>query len=170
MNNFLKSPMIRLLFISTIITLFISGFKSNNKNNRVAYSDTIPKKGFDTLKGKTKPDTLRDSHIIFTKAEVPPSIDQTVWRKHLQGYLMTYIENAAKQNMPAGTYTVQIKFLIETDGSIKDVHALNDVGYGLTQAAIKVVEESPKWTPATQNGIVVRSLHTQPITFVIQEK
>jgi hypothetical protein len=161
--------MIKLLFPSIIAILFVSGFKSNSKNYRIVYFDTVPAKNIDTFIKKA-PDTLRDPHIIFTKAEVPPFIDQTVWRKHLQGYLKTYIENAAKQNMRVGTYTVQIKFLIETDGSIKNVQALNDVGYGLTQAAIKVVEESPKWTPARQNGTVVRCLHTQPITFVIQDK
>lgn len=159
--------MIKLLFTSIIAILFVSGFKSNSKNYRIVHFDTVPGKNIDTLIKKA-PDTLRDPHTIFTKAEVPPFIDQAVWRKHLQGYLRTYIENAAKKNVPAGSYTVQIRFLVETDGSIKNVQALNDVGYGLTQAAIKVVEESPKWTPARQNGTVVRCLHTQPISFVIQ--
>lgn len=167
---FIISKMPEFLFASIVIVLFVSGFNSNNKNCQIILFDTIPQKSIDTLKRNTKPDTLRNNHIIFTKAEIPPSIDPAQWRKHLQVYLLSYIENAAKQNMPSGTYTVQIKFLVETDGSIKDVRALNNVGYGLIQAAIKVVEASPKWTPAMQNGTVVRSYHTQPIIFVIQKK
>jgi hypothetical protein len=121
--------MLRLFFVSAIV-FFISGFKSNSKHYHIVYVDTVPEKSIDTSKRNIKPDTLKDKHIIFTKAEVPPSIDKKVWTKHRQGYLVSYIEHAAKQNVPAGTYTVEVKFLVETDGSIKDVRAVNDVGYG----------------------------------------
>jgi hypothetical protein len=157
--------MLKYFFASIIAVLFIE--KSSANNYQCGYTDTIPHKSSDTLQ-KFKPDTLRDKNIIFTKAEIPPSVDQTVWRKHLQTYLVSYIESAARKNIPAGTYIVQIRFLVDTNGSIKDVKALNDVGYGLTKAAIKVVEESPKWVPAMQNGTVVPCYHTLPITFVIQ--
>ena len=69
--------------------------------------------------------------------------------------------------MKAGTYTVNVRFLVEKDGSISDVVALNDPGYGLAKAAEKVVKTGPKWTPGQQGGKTVRSYHTQPINFVI---
>jgi protein TonB len=71
--------------------------------------------------------------------------------------------------MKPGTYIVQVKFLVEKDGSISDVHALNDPGYGLAKAAEKVLRTSPRWSPGEQNGRKVRSYHTQPITFMIQQ-
>lgn len=107
--------------------------------------------------------------LIFTKTEVEPSVDLEQWIDHLTKNLQAPIEKAARKGMRAGTYTVQVKFLVERDGSISDVHALNDPGYGLGKAAEKVVKTGPRWTPGRVNGKVVRSYHTQPIRFVIQE-
>jgi protein TonB len=58
---------------------------------------------------------------------------------------------------------------VERDGSIADVKALNDPGYGLSKGAVDVVKKGPKWRPGEQNGRQVRSYHTQPITFVVSE-
>ena len=44
------------------------------------------------------------------------------------------------------------------------------VGYGLGKAAVDVVKKGPRWNPGIQNGKQVRSYHTQPITFVVQEQ
>jgi protein TonB len=106
---------------------------------------------------------------VFEKVDVEASVDMQQWIDHLFRNLQSPIEKAAKRGMKAGTYTVQVRFLVEKDGSISDVQALNDPGYGLAKAAVKVVKSGPRWTPGEQNGRKVRSYHTQPITFVIQE-
>jgi periplasmic protein TonB len=111
-----------------------------------------------------------DPNQIFTKVEIEASVDQKQWIRHLQTQLQRYIEDAASSGMEPGTYTVQVKFLVEKDGSIADVQALNDPGYGLGKAAVDVVKKGPKWNPGIQNGKQVRSYHTQPITFVVQEQ
>jgi periplasmic protein TonB len=103
----------------------------------------------------------------FQHVEVEASVDAQAWIHHLQKELQKPIEKAARKGMKAGTYTVQVKFLIEKDGSIADVQALNDPGFGLGKAAEKVIKTGPKWQPGVQDGKVVRSYHTQPITFVI---
>lgn len=107
--------------------------------------------------------------LIVAKTEVEASVDLQQWIDHLIKNLQSPIEKAARKGIKAGTYTVQVKFLVERNGSISDVHALNDPGYGLGKAAEKVVKTGPKWTPGMVNGKFVRSYHTQPITFVIQE-
>ena len=71
--------------------------------------------------------------------------------------------------MKAGQYIVNVRFLVERDGSISDVKALNDPGYGLGAASVKVVRTGPKWKAGEQNGRKVRSYQTQPLTFVIHE-
>lgn len=111
-----------------------------------------------------------DENHIFTKVEIEASVDQKQWIRHLQSQLQRYIEDAAANGMDPGTYTVQVKFLVERDGSIADVQALNDPGFGLGKAAESVVKKGPKWNPGIQNGKQVRSYHTQPITFVVQEQ
>jgi protein TonB len=107
---------------------------------------------------------------IFEKVEIEASVDPRSWRRHLETQLQRYIEDAAAQGMSPGQYTVQVRFLVERDGSITDVSALNDPGYGLAKGAVDVVRKGPKWNPGEQNGRKVRSYHTQPITFVIAEE
>ena len=105
---------------------------------------------------------------IYTKTEVEATVDKKIWRRHLESRLMEPIINAAKGGMQPGKYTVNVQFIIEKDGSLSDVKALNDPGFGLAKSAVKVVQTSPKWTAAEQNGKKVRSYHTQPIFFFIQ--
>jgi len=109
------------------------------------------------------------SSIIFTKVEVEASVNMQQWIDHLTNNLQPAIVKAAKKGMKAGRYDVNVKFLVEKDGSISDAQALNDPGYGLAKAAVKVLKSGPRWSPGEQNGKKVRSYHTQPITFVIQE-
>lgn len=115
-------------------------------------------------------DTIPDPNQIFTKTEVEASVDKDEWNKFLSKNLQSIIENAVKKGMKAGTYTVNIKFLVKKDGSVADVKAVNDPGYGLADASVAAVQTGPKWSPGIQNGKVVNSYHTQPITFVIQEQ
>jgi periplasmic protein TonB len=107
---------------------------------------------------------------IVNRAEVEASVDAQLWRQNLYSVLVPFIEKAASKKMKVGTYVVNVRFLVEKDGSISDVQALNDPGYGLAQGAVKAVKSGPKWTPGFSYGRPVRSYHTQPITFVISEQ
>lgn len=110
-----------------------------------------------------------DENKIFEKVEIQATVDRTKWRRHLERRLVRYIENAAGDGMPAGKYVVNVRFLVEKDGRISKVKALNNPGYGLARGAEQVVRSGPKWKPGIQNGRKVRSYHTQPITFMIME-
>lgn len=123
----------------------------------------------DQGKGVVEAPKVEDENKIFEKVEIEASVDVRQWRRWLEGQLQRYIEDAASQGMNPGQYTVQVRFLVERDGSITDVKALNDPGYGLGKGAEDVVKKGPKWAPGEQNGRKVRSYHTQPITFVVSE-
>ncbi|HZI53905.1 MAG TPA: energy transducer TonB [Chitinophagaceae bacterium] len=69
---------------------------------------------------------------------------------------------------PAGSYTVIIQFVVDTDGSISDITALTNHGYGLEQEAIRVIKKATKWEPAFQNGRHVKAYRKQPITFRVE--
>jgi len=120
----------------------------------------------------SKTDTIessKDSVTVFQNVEVEASVDAGLWRSHLEKNLLPYIEKAASKRMPVGSYIVNIRFLVEKDGSITDVKAMNDPGYGLAEGAVKVLRSGPKWKPGSINGRPVRSYHTQPIGFVISQ-
>lgn len=109
-----------------------------------------------------------DPNQPFNKVEIPAEVDKKQWERHLKTHLMRYIEAAADQGMEPGVYTVQVRFLVERDGSITEAQALTDPGFGLAKGAREVIIKGPKWRPGIQNGKPVRSYHTQPISFQLQ--
>ena len=65
--------------------------------------------------------------------------------------------------------TVPVKFVIEKDGSIGQVIALKDPGYGLVDEALLVIKKMPKWKPGKQQGNLVRVWFTVPIVFKLKK-
>lgn len=65
-----------------------------------------------------------------------------------------------------GMYKVIVKFIIYNDGSIGDILAETNFGYGVEEEAVRVVKLSGKWIPAIFKGETVRAYRRQPITFV----
>lgn len=59
---------------------------------------------------------------------------------------------------------VYVTFIIEIDGSLTGTKVLRDIGYGKGKEAIRVLNNSPKWKPAEQNGQKVRCLYSLPIS------
>ena len=73
---------------------------------------------------------------------------------------------AAKDKKLEGRVTLQ--FTVDTDGSVKDVKVVKGVDPILDSEAVKVVSQSPKWTPAMQNGKHVRVHYIIPVIFKLQ--
>ncbi len=111
--------------------------------------------------------TNDDDTTIYTTTDVAATVDKNKWRQHLQSRLGEPTMNAMKNGIQPGKYTVAVQFVVEKDGHISEVKALNDPGYDLAKSAIKIVKAGPKWTAAEQKGKKVRSYHTQPLSFVI---
>ena len=104
---------------------------------------------------------------IFTKVEVEPTVDKTEWRTFLEKNLQPFIATAAQKGLAPGQYTVVVKFIVRTDGSLADIKAVKDPGFGLGENVVKLMKDSPKWQPALLNGHAVASYHSQPVTFMI---
>lgn len=87
------------------------------------------------------------------------------WRYFLQRNLD--VDVPGKNRAPAGMYTVIIKFIVESDGTLSNFEAETNVGYGTEKEAIRVLRKSPKWSGAMQYGRPVRAYRRQPITFAV---
>lgn len=67
-----------------------------------------------------------------------------------------------------GTYTVTVQFTVMEDGTINNISVRSgQAGYGAEEEAIRVMERSPKWTPAKRLNKSIKSVKFQPITFYI---
>ena len=73
-----------------------------------------------------------------------------------------YPEDAVKQKVEG---RVMVQFVVETDGSISDVHVAKQVFPSLDAEAIRVVQAMPKWVPGREKGKVVRVKYNLPIVF-----
>lgn len=63
---------------------------------------------------------------------------------------------------------VTLQFVIDIDGRIKDIQVLQSVDKMLADEAIRVVSQSPAWSPGKQRGKPTKVLFTFPFTFRLQ--
>jgi protein TonB len=110
-----------------------------------------------------------DENKIFTKVEVDASYlgGESAWRRYLSNNLDASVPG--NEGAPPGTYTVIVRFIVAKDGSVSDVVAETDHGYGMEKESVRAIKKSGKWTPAIQNGRNVTAYKRQPITWVVQE-
>ncbi|MGN6214238.1 energy transducer TonB [Parafilimonas sp.] len=87
------------------------------------------------------------------------------WLRYLERNLNVRV--AKQHGVPNGHYTVTISFLVNADGSISDVHAENDPGYGTAEEAVRVMKRMPRWIPAIRDGKNVKYRQKQNIVFVV---
>ena len=59
-----------------------------------------------------------------------------------------------------------ISFVVEKDGSLSEMKAIQDIGFGTTEEAFRILANCPKWSPALQNGKPVRVQYSLPITLM----
>ncbi len=116
------------------------------------------------------PKVEEDYDKVFTVVQIPAEFNGGIaaWSKYLERNLNRDlpVENGA----PPGKYTVIVSFIVSKDGSISEVQAENDPGYGTKNEAVRVIQKGPKWKPAVQNGRNVIYRHKQSITFVVSEE
>ncbi len=111
-----------------------------------------------------KADT-EDYEKIFIKVENPATFPGGTdgWRRYLERNLN--FTDAATENGTTGVVRVQL--VVDKNGKISEVVALNDPGDGLAEEAIRVIKTGPDWKPAEQNGKPVAYRFVQTITFVM---
>lgn len=114
------------------------------------------------------PKVETDYDHIFYSVQMAASFPggTTEWIKYLERHLNKDVPN--DNGAPAGKYPVIVSFTVAKDGSISDVKAENDPGYGTKDEAVRVIRKGPNWQPAEQNGHKVIYRHRQTITFVVE--
>ena len=102
---------------------------------------------------------------VFEKVELEANTNEKALAEHIRK--KTQLPDSIK-NIPAGTYIVNVQFIIDRHGNIGQVKAKNDPGYGLAVRAEYIISTyTGIWRPAIQCGRNVKAYRTQPITFVM---
>lgn len=61
--------------------------------------------------------------------------------------------------------TVVIKAVVEMDGSLSQLKAIDNLGYGTKREALRVVSTLKRWNPGMENGIPTRTQIAIPVKF-----
>ena len=105
---------------------------------------------------------------IFVPAEEMPTFqggDLSKFRNWVQSnvkYPQIALENGIQGN-------VVIKFVVEKDGKLSNIQVLQTPDKTLADAAVQVLQKSPKWKPGKQRNKPVRVTYTLPVSFKIQQ-
>ncbi|MBI3136519.1 MAG: energy transducer TonB [Bacteroidetes bacterium] len=83
----------------------------------------------------------------------------------LQSFLKTnsVYPQEAFENKEQGT--VYVRFLVNSDGSIRDAKIHKSVSPSLDAEALRIVNSMPKWIPGEQAGKRIRVRYELPISF-----
>ena len=71
---------------------------------------------------------------------------------------------------PEGKYTVFLSFLVEEDGTLSNIEARSDPGYGTAEEAIRVIKNGPNWIPSERDGKKGNYLKRMSIEFMVSKK
>jgi protein TonB len=82
-----------------------------------------------------------------------------------------YLKKAVRYPAMAQENNIQgkvfLSFVVEKNGDLTDIKVERKLGGGTDEEAIRVLKNSPKWTPGIQNGKPVRVKYNIPISFTL---
>ena len=119
----------------------------------------------------------KEGTITIRKTLIEARIDQPVFAivEEMPEYpggnpaLMDFIQNNLQYPDSGLTLnlqgTVYVNFVIDIDGSVRDVKVLRGIGYGFDEAAVNVVEKLSNFIPGQQRGKPVQVSFNLPIKF-----
>lgn len=162
------------------------------KGHWIEYSDDFSYKAFEGNVVKELPDSIWNiaysategdyqtfkggkliAHNVYGESDPVPAISYDTPPKFPDGLDAFYRFIAKNLRYPASAREknimgrVIIRFVVEKDGSISDVEVVRDIGGGCGAEAARVIKISPKWLPAMQKGIPVRTQFSVPVTFTL---
>ncbi len=99
-----------------------------------------------------------------------PSVDLEKWVAYLNDSLV--LDDASMDTIPAGRYTVIVRFEVGERGKLNNITILKEPGYGLGERVKKTISNSQGiWKPVIEkNGKITRNYRIQPITFLVEEE
>lgn len=152
--------------------IYKSGYYINNEKEKdwYYYNDTakvilIEKYEKGVLIKTINPDTVKKE--IPKKEDVKKEEREATYKKGDKDWLkyLTQHLNADLANQSVHGGQVKVGFMVDTLGKCADIFLRKSVEFILDEEAIHVIENSPLWQPALQDGKKVNAYRVQPITF-----
>ena len=90
------------------------------------------------------------------------------WQKYLQNnFEVDKVARKMHSKKTPYAEVAMVRFIVSKTGEVSNVEVENKVNNAFKKEAIRLIEESPRWMPAMQNGKPVNAYRRQPITIEI---
>ena len=110
---------------------------------------------------------VEDKNMVYNHAEVAPVFPGG--ENALDDYVNGNVRYPSKAMDHGIEGKVMVHFIVDEHGNVTNVTTLGKpVGYGLEEEAVRVISNSPKWTPGQVKGKSVKSYVILPIAFTLQ--
>ena len=152
--------------------LTLNGFYANNSKEKdwYYYNDTgkvVLEEKYDSgiLVSTINPDTVKkqnpkEDSLKKDEKEASFHNGNNAWARYLMKNIHTEV---GLQSLNGGE--VRVQFTVNTEGKCVDLFLKKSVEFILDEEAKRVIENSPLWEPAVQNGKTVNAYRVQPLTF-----
>lgn len=109
-------------------------------------------------------DTLREADGVITTA---PEFQggPTELKKYINTYLV-YPKRARQRRIEGKVY---VQFSVEEDGSITSVRISKGLCNECDEEVLRLIQNSPRWIPATENNVPVKNWMILPIEFTLKK-
>ena len=122
-----------------------------------------------TSHSKSQPaDEVVSVEEIFKVVEEQPSYDGGM--DAFYKYVMSEMRYPKAARTSGIEGTVEVQFVIERDGSVSKVKALNSIGGGCDEEAVRVIKEASGFKAGSQRKRTVRTAMVMPVTFKLNSK
>lgn len=103
-----------------------------------------------------------NSDVVVINVDIQASFPGgvTAWTKYVQ----KAIEKELDDFTDADFGTCIVKFIVDKEGKVSQVHATTMQGTRLAEVSVNAIRKGPRWIPAQQNGHYVNAYRTQPVT------
>lgn len=146
--------------------------KQRGKAVRVRYTVPVAFRLADRVKKSASHITQRQVKEVDTSGRIFTVVQRMPEFPGGQASLVRYMATHVKYPVIAQENGIQgrvsCSFVVDTDGSLKDIEVIRGIDPSLDKEAVRVIREMPKWHPGMQNNRVVAVKYTIPVTFRLQ--
>jgi len=150
---------------------------NTSMNKTVAATPNPAKKG---MKGKitispapppppSTVETRMEPDASGVYANVETSAAYAGGNEAMQKYFNSNLEYPAQATNEGVEGTVMLSFIVDEKGKIRSPQVVGgNLGYGLDEEAVRVINSMPRWSPAKVKGQPVKTRLTLPVRFVLE--
>ena len=143
----------------------LKGYTALNNIVVTGYGGVVRSENLDmVVVGHRNNDTYEESKVHdFVSIDTPPSFPGGMQKFY------EYLSKSVRYPKEAQEHNIQgrvfLSFIVEADGELSDIRVERKLGSGTDEEAVRVLKESPKWSPGLVAGKPVRVKYNLPIAF-----